>query len=148
MNIHDGTQYVIDDTDNDIGRIRLGRDICRSRKKVHLRSEEQRRMYKEKLRDGLINPLEFIQVIGHTIGKINEYTDLQQDTTSESEDEDGDSSENVCVVCLLPRLTTWIFMPCRHANCCADCSEQLEESRQPSPVCRSPIENSFQIFTN
>ena len=36
-------------------------------------------------------------------------TDLQQDTTSESEDEDGDSSENVCVVCLLPRLTTWIL---------------------------------------
>ena len=70
------------------------------------------------------------------------------DTTSESEDE-GDifTSTNVCVACLLTHLTTWIFMPCRHVNCCTDCSEQLKQSGQTCQMCRSTIEDMFEIFT-
>ena len=82
-----------------------------SRKKVYVKTEEQRRTCKEELREGLINPMEFINAISHTIGKMAEYPN--RDTTSESEGEDGDisTSTKVCVVCLLPPLTTWIFMP-------------------------------------
>ena len=38
---------VIQDTDNDIGRLRLGKDISRARKKAHLRNDDLRRTYKE-----------------------------------------------------------------------------------------------------
>ena len=44
-----------------------------------------------------MNPLEFINAITHTIGKMAPYPN--RDTTSESEDENGDisTSTNVCV---------------------------------------------------
>lgn len=42
----------------------------------------------------------------------------------------------------------WIFMPWRHANCCNQCSQRIEEFGQTCPVCRSVIESRFQIFTN
>ena len=61
---------TIEDVDNDIGRLRLGREICRPRKKVFVKTEEQRRTCKEKLREGLVNPSEFVNAISHTIGKI------------------------------------------------------------------------------
>ena len=55
---------------------------------------------------------------------------------------------NICVVCLNPRTTTWLFLPCKHANCCTTCSEQIQELGQPCPICRTPIENSFQIYSS
>ena len=41
---------TIEDVDNDICRLRFGREICRPRKKVFVKTEEQRRTCKEKLR--------------------------------------------------------------------------------------------------
>ena len=138
---------IIRDTDNDIGRLRLGREISRPRKKVDIRNELQRSTCKEKLRDGAYNPWEFIQAISHTIGHID--ADISYDTSSDSsESEEIVLSGNTCVVCLTVRTATWIFMPCRHANCCTECSERISELGQPCPVCRSEIENMFQIFTS
>ena len=139
---------VIDDTDNDIGRLISGRDISRRRKKAYKNSDEQRKTCREKLRNGDIDPWEFIKAISHTIGHMQ-----HQDTFASSESEDEDEivdtviTGNSCVVCLLPLLTTWIFMPCRHANCCGDCSERICQFGQTCPVCRSIIEERFQIFT-
>ena len=41
---------------------------------------------------------------------------------------------NLCVVCLTTRETTLLFMPFKHANCCGDCSTQIEELRQACPT--------------
>ena len=87
---------VIQDTDNDIGRLRLGKDISRARKKAHLRNDDLRRTYKEKLRSGLLDPLEFIHKISHTIGKIHDRVSLQEDISNESEGEDVE----IAVCCL------------------------------------------------
>ena len=46
---------------------------------------------------------------------------------------------NLCVVCLRAREATWIFMPCKHANCYEDCSTQIEELGEACPTCRSVI---------
>ena len=139
---------VIQDTDNDIGRLRLGKDISRARKKAHLRNDDLRRTYKEKLRSGLLDSLEFIHKISHTIGKIHDKVSLQEDISNESEGEDVEIAEKACVVCFLQRVTTWIFMPCRHANFCGDCSDRLRGLEQTCPICRTQIEDSFQIFTS
>ena len=63
---------------------------------------------------------------------------------SESINSDGDdvfNQDNCCIVCLVPRLTTWIFMPCRHVDCCSTCSQTIKELGQSCPVCLSTIEN-------
>ena len=39
-------------------------------------------------------------------------------------------------------------MPSKHANCCGDCSTQIEELGEACPTCRSVIHNSFIIFIN
>ena len=39
------------DTDNDIGRIRLGREISRARKPIYVHIDEQRMLFKEKFRN-------------------------------------------------------------------------------------------------
>ena len=58
------------------------------------------------------------------------------------------NSNPICVVCLQPRQSTWIFLPCRHANCCGDCSRMIEQLEQSCPTCRTPIDSRLQIFLN
>ena len=105
-------------------------------------------MKTQKLRDGDCSPWEFLQTISQTMGKIKTHDIYLPSDSENSEDEDDeiDPSENKYAVCLLPRTTTWVFMPCRHAQCCKECSERLEELRQPCPVCRPSIQSIFQIF--
>ena len=136
---------IIQDIDNDIGRLRQGREISRPRKKKNIKYEEHRNVLKQKLKDGKCSPWEFLQSISHTIGSIK-IQDISLSSDSEGEGDEIDTSENTCVVCLLPRITTWIFMPCRHACYCRECSERLEELEQPCPVCRSIVQSRFQIF--
>ena len=71
-----------------------------------------------------------------------EYSD-EEDTSNIHE-----SLENICAVCLSPNTRTLLFMPCEHANCCTDYNNRIEELGQPSPVCRSVIQNRLEIFTN
>lgn len=87
---------------------------------------------------------------GHINADITEDSEDESEKSSDSEDESEEvvRSGNSCVVCLSVRTTTWIFMPCRHANCCTECSARIYALGQSCPECRSEIENSFQIFTN
>ena len=113
-----------------------------------MRDTDNDSMCKEKLRDGVYTLWEFIQAISHTVGNINAgiITDtILLSSDSEDESEEIVLSGNSCVVCLSIRTETWIFMPCRHANCCAECSARILELGQPCPVCRSEIDNRFQI---
>ena len=125
--------------------------VCNNNKMEYtknIKNEEYRNLSKQKLRDGDCSPWEFLQTISQTIGKIKTHDIYLSSDSENSEDEDDeiDPSENKCAVCLLPRTTTWVFMPCRHAHCCKECSERLEELGQPCPVCRSSIQSIFQIF--
>ena len=56
------------------------------------------------MRSGVLNPLEFIQKISHTIGQINDGLTLQEEISSSSEGEDDQIPENACTICLQPRL--------------------------------------------
>ena len=77
------------------------------------------------------------------------YDELESNDEPESDDEPEHTHQNpVCVVCLQERSQTWIFLPCRHVNCCGSCNETLEEQEQSCPTCRSLIEQRFQIYTN
>ena len=95
--------------------------------------------------------MEYVQAISHTIGKIS-IEDSYHSSDSEYSDNESPNQAlyqgNSCVVCLSPRVTTWVFMPCRHANCCSSCSQQIVDLGQPCPICRSIIETRFQIFTS
>ena len=102
---------------------------------------------KQKLKDGVYNPLEFLKTISHTIGNVVSTQDV---SSSSSEDEGGiddtPTMGNHRIVCLVPRLETWVFMPCRHANCCSDCCQKIEDLGQTCPVCRSTIDSIFKIY--
>ena len=138
---------IIADTDNEIGRLRLGKDISRPRKKKNVLLEERRETCKEKLRSEAYTPCQYLQTISHTVGSVVTFETEFSDIESESENDMNEITDNMCVVCLTVRTTTWLFLPCRHANCCSACSERIEELEQPCPVCRAGIESRFQIFT-
>lgn len=91
-----------------------------------------------------------MQAIGNTIGNDQTTVELISSDSDQSEEEHqiNNSTESKCVVCLLTRITTCMFLPCRHANCCISYSERIEEFGQPCPVCRSVIEDGFRIFTD
>ena len=72
------------------------------------------------------------------------HGDLQSD--SSTDDNDGPEvhqQQADCCVCLLHRETTVVFLPCRHANCCENCSIHLEQC----PICGSTIEERFLIYS-
>ena len=110
------------------------------------------------IRDHLLNgnytSWEYLNEISKTIGKIadhyvdTEHFDYSDNSETEDNSESTSTTSNNCVICLNPRMFTWIFLPCRHANCCEECSNRIEELGQSLPTCRSPIEEKFQIFTN
>ena len=72
--------------------------------------------------------------------------EISEESEIESSSENTMRNTNTCVVCLNPRLYTLIFLPCRHANCCAECNIRIQELGQPCPTCRSSIEDRFPIF--
>ena len=112
---------IIQDTDNDIGRLCLGLEISRSQKKKNIRNFERRMVLKQKFSDGELNPWEFLKTISHTIGSLNTNDSVISSSNSEHSDDEVDDiplEGNKCAVCFAIRTSTWIFMPCRHANCC------------------------------
>ena len=142
---------IIEDTDNEIGRLILGQSISRPRKSKHVLKDQQREIIKERFRTGELTPWQYLNAMSNTIGgAVTLETGIEFSDTNESDTSDNESEntvvENICVVCLLPRTTTWIFLPCKHANCCAACSYRIEELNQTCPVCRVPIINRFQIY--
>ena len=99
---------IIQDTDNEIGRLRQGREISRPRKKKHIKNDEHRSLFKQRLTDGLYSPWEFLQAIGNTIGNFKTTEELISSDFEQSKEEHqiNNSTENKCAVCLLARTTT------------------------------------------
>ena len=141
---------IVADTDNEVGRLRLGKDISRPRKKKNVLIEERWETCKEKLRNGTYTPWQYLQTISHTVGSVvtveTEFSDVESE--SESENDLNEISDNMCVVCLAVRTTTWLFLPCRHANCCSACSERIEELELRCPVCRAQSKADFRNLLN
>ena len=142
---------IIEDTDNEIGRLILGQSISRPRKSKHVLKDQQREIIKERFRTGELTLWQYLNAMSNTIGgAVTLETGIEFSNTNDSDTSEDESEntvvENICVVCLLPRTTTWIFLPCKHANCCAACSYRIEELNQTCPVCRVPIINRFQIY--
>ena len=118
---------IIQDTDSDIGRLQLGLEISKPRKKKNVQNFERRRIIRQKLSDGVYNPWEYLKAISHTIGRINTNANVISSDSEDSDDEvtSTHGEENKCVVCLESRNDTSIFLPCRHANCCPDAVKEF-----------------------
>ena len=70
-----------------------------------------------------------------------------EDSGDDIDESSTNTPENKCAVCLSMR-TTWIFMPCRHAKFCSECSRRVIELGKTCPICRSNIDTRLEIFTN
>ena len=134
-----------------MARIQQGREITRSSKKKNVMNNEHRKQCKEKLLSGSYSPIQFLESISCYIGNATslENTNISDDSDVHEEPETFGSIEtNKCVVCLKTRSTTWLFMPCKHANCCTQWSDTIEQLQQTCPTCRGIIEAKFQNFLN
>ena len=78
---------IIQDTDNEIGRLRQGREISRPIKKKHIKNDEHGSLFKQRLTDGLYSPWEFLQAIGNTIGNFKTTEELISSDSEQSEEE-------------------------------------------------------------
>ena len=124
---------IIADTDLDYARLSSGNEISRPRKLKNIINDERRSTFKNQLINGNFTPWEYLEAISSTIGKnVNNfgYTDDSEDITDTDNLEVEDNPESTichnCVICLNRRTSTWIFLPCRHANCCGECSNKIE----------------------
>ena len=81
---------IIIDVDNDIGRIRIGREISRARKITSIRNEGHRALLKQKLSVGELTPWQFLQSISHTVGCMST---IQHTQLSDSKDSDDSESK-------------------------------------------------------
>ena len=137
---------TIQDTDLDIERLSKGIDITRNRKLKDIENDSLRSNCKQKLESGEYSPIVYLHSIANSThidtGSLN--GEFQDDSSSEVDEDNEEHSQNtICCVCLLPRESTVIFLPCRHAKCCEECSAHLEKC----PICRCTIEDRFNIFT-
>ena len=146
---------LIADYDNDISRLKHGFEITRSRKKQVRINLEHRNECKQKLVSGLCTPWEFLGCISRSLKNSISLDDSSVIYVSDNSDENDEEepalqSENqsLCVICLTQRDDTWLFIPCKHANCCKHCSDTIMETVKTCPTCRSPITEKFQIYLN
>ena len=98
--------------------------------------------------DGKLNTWQFLQWISHTVGNMKATPSSSESEFSEDEGDQNTNTEPVCVVCLTKRNNTGVFLPCKHASFCGDCSGRIMTLGQNCPVCRSNIEARLEIFTN
>ena len=82
---------IIQDTDNDIGRLCLGLEISRSHKKKNVRNFELDGA-EQKFSDGQLNPWEFLKAISHTIGSLNTNDSVLSSSDSEHSDSEVDDT--------------------------------------------------------
>ena len=146
-----GINEIIADYDSEMARIQQGREITRSSKKKNVMNNERRKRCKEKLLSGSYSPIQFLESFSCYIGNATslEDTNISDDSDIHEEPETFGSIEtNKCVICLQSGSTTWLFMPCKHANCCTQCSDTIEQLQQTCPTYRGIIEAKFQIFLN
>ena len=85
----------------------------------------------------MLYPWEYINAVSQTIGNIRdpqgevEFSDCSEDSETDHIDDD-DNNHQKCVVCLNSRTSTWIFLPCKHAQCCMANKSKNLDNRVPS----------------
>ena len=62
---------IIMDTDNELGRLSLGKEIPKPRKRTNVVNADSRSAYKLKLSTGSSAPWEYLNAISQTIGTIS-----------------------------------------------------------------------------
>ncbi|KAI6659001.1 hypothetical protein LOD99_14677 [Oopsacas minuta] len=108
MEFSENSHNMIEDIDNEMGRLRLGHSTSRSRKSKHVLKDQQREVIKVKFRIGDLTPWQYLNAMSNTIG--GTFTEFEFSDTDESDTSDNESEnpvvENICVICLMPRTTT------------------------------------------
>ena len=112
---------------------------------------QYRNICKEKLMTGIYSPLEFLDSISRSLTNkisLDDSSIINLSDESDMGEEEPEQLQNLnsCVVCLGIREDTWIFPPCKHANCCKLCTQTIRQMGNTCPTCRSPIMDTFQIF--
>ena len=79
---------IIADTDNEMTRLQQGREITRPRKNKDVANDERRALCKEKLKNGVYTPLQFLAAISFIVGNVKE------DADNSSEISDGGGSDS------------------------------------------------------
>ena len=120
---------IIADYNNEMIRIQQGKEITRSSEKKHIMNNERRKQCKEKLISGSYTSVQFLQNIIYSLGNatLSEETTFSDSADIYEESEPDRIQTNQCVVCLQPRSSTWLFMPCKHTNCCTYCSDRIKQ---------------------
>ena len=105
---------IIQDVDNDVGRLCQGREISRPQKKKNLMQFKRRCTIKQKLSDGDYDPWQFLEAISHAIGNSYPYTTLtsRDSEFSDNESVEGPAEENM--YCLF--ITTYYIHLVIHAS--------------------------------
>ena len=107
--------HIIADTDNEIGRLRLGKDISRQRKKKNVIVEERRESCKENLRSGTYTPWQYLQAVSNTVGSVvtaeTEFSDI------DSESENDVTEKKIRIICAW---FVWQFVQKLGYSCHAD----------------------------
>ena len=138
-----------------ISRLRHGNEITRSRKK-HVRINfEHRNECKQKLVSDMCTPWEFLGSISRSLKDpipLHESNVICVPDESDENDQEEpvlqSENQSLCVICLNTRDATWLFMPCKHANCCTPCTNTIMETIKSCPTCRSQITDKIQIYLN
>ena len=89
-----------------------------------------------KLMSGIYTPWEFLNSISRSLSKtivddssivyVSDYSDMREE-----------EQEQECKISILP---------CKHSNCCEQCTQTIPQMGNTCPTCRTPIVDTFQIF--
>lgn len=66
---------------------------------------------------------------------------VEQEAPPEPSSPSSSSNPNECKVCY-DKSIEYVFMPCRHASCCGECSMALDKC----PVCRQVVDEMIKIY--
>ena len=85
------------------------------------------------------------QQVQHTL--ISDKTELQSeiDELQEKLDHRNDDDITVCIICLKENRSV-LYLPCRHAQYCSECSNRWLEQSNKCPVCRGTVEAALDII--
>ena len=128
-------------------RFENGLDISNYQKSENAEKCKRREVCKNKLESAEYTPIQYIKDVSSTIGKpINLIEEFDFSTSSSDDSEEEVLEASKCIVCLCERSTTFILMPCAHANICAICADHFEIGMN-CPSCRMTISEKFRIFS-
>ena len=111
---------------------------------------QYRNICKAKLMTGIYSPWEFLDSISRSLTNtisLDDYSIINLSDESGVGEEEPEQLKNLssCVVCLGNREDIWIFLQCKHGNCCKLCTQTIRQMGNTCPACRNPMD-TFQIF--